>query len=542
MVFQTICTTLEHITQKEHLMNIIDTIRVLALEPQTKTEELLLLDLYIAKAQKLFAKKGLVNFYGLKIIQMQRDLEDNDCILDLIKDMRKLSFESKYRAGLALTYTLESLQAHLNGNIEKSTAMILRAIKIVRKKRIDDPYIHYFVLFGYINHLWTSKGDGKHVKILAKCVYFFKKYDHKYLFIQSLLLLLDIYIKRGQFYEMAILQDCLDTKKSFEVYLPNDSWKQFSYLFFQGLLHIRCYKLMTAEEFLVLASDVAETIDPKIETNYLLLAMSQIITESALDCKIIYAKDYIEKSYKYYNDRKDDPDHIMIHEDFFDYTYTLVNFYISSRFIEFKASNYTDLIEFIFSKITHFYADPILLCEFIGNADLSDNQLKELLECNVPFFETVKYYIKLQLLIRKLNREESTTKSDQIIAYLEKERIKSIYNNTETGYMCATIARLLYENQKYKEIYDLLYPYCNSSDTIQVFNIISPIGSYFYISSFFLDNVLDAYKQFSMAASCQEWGYTKLEHELNEHTITIDQYCKKNFRVPSHKFRPPSDS
>ncbi len=505
---------LDEINVKEELQRYIKELRVFASNNKFEKGVTKLIEKTIKKAETIEDKKSLVDLYELKISQIEHLHDSKDQILQLMLLMRELSLEIDYKEGLALSYNIEWYIEKFKGNRTKSKNALDFSIKILSNHTEYDNYSYVICYYSYAVELWLEENNPQSSFILEKCVDFFHKEGFYRSLVQSLSVLFVIY-QETQNKEGALkaTQKLLSNKIPFDN-LPNDI-QAISY-YFIGLSHKLQLNLSLAERYLEKARKILkETFEKSIYSFYYIPVLTHLSTVLALQGKIEQALELIKtaetllqgKIFSNYSD--------PISSRQLKHSFNLVNFYIKSRIYDSTSDEIIGLIDNIYTDCKINYSNAIMLTEFLLNANLSQEQLKELKSTTNASLERVKHIINF--LIVKANSNSRAVKEqnylDRIKVLQERFKINKM-TFIEKAYADLLIAQQLFSLKQFAEIYVILKKYKNQINKIEVLELRIFMEGFIQVGAYKCGDPLGPALQYMAIKKCRMYGFSRLENTL----------------------------
>ncbi len=499
---------------KEDLQKYVIELRVFASNNKFEKAVTELIEETIRKAETIDDKKSLVDLYELKISQIEHLHDSYDQILQLLLLMRELSLEIDYKEGLALSYNVEWYIEKFKGNKAKSkNAIDLSIITLVNHKEYDN-YSYVTCYYSYAVELWLEENNPQSASILEECVDFFYKEGFYRSLVQSLAVLFVIYQetqnKKGA---LKVTQKLLSNKIPFDN-LPRDI-QAISY-YFVGLSHKLQLNLSLAEKYLEKARRILkETLEKNIYSFYYIPVLTHLSTVLALQGKIEQALELIKTAEillqgKIFSNYSDPISRRQINHSF-----NLVNFYIKSRIHESTCDEIIDLIDNIYTDCKINYSNAIILTEFLLNANLNYEQLKELKSTNNASLERVRH-----IIIFLIAKEKGKDKADEEQNYLDRievlrERFKiNKMTFIEKAYADLLIAQQLFSLKQFAEIYVILKKYKKQINRIEVLELRIFMEGFIQVGAYKSGDPLGPALQYMAIKKCRQYGFSRLENTL----------------------------
>jgi len=489
-------------------------LRVISSNYRGNKRVLELIDNYINKMEKLEEKKILVNLFGLKIHQIETQKESYPLIAQLIQQMLIISKEINYDEGLAYAYAFVWYMERLKGNNATSIEAIAKAMQHISKVEKPDKYIYYFILYSYANQIWLESHSLEAVELLEECANYFKDSGFYRSLTQTLGILMLIY-EKIQNYDRAsdMASELMKNKKTFS-FLPEDV-KAFSY-YFAALGQLYHFQLSKSENNFEKTLKILEnSYHNNLYYYYYVNSFSHLSEIKALVGELDEALEIIAKTGKFMKD-----EHLSGNLDDFtlkqsSHRFNLTKFYVYTRVYGYKLTTLQDLIEQIYDGIKKFYSNRIMLSEFLLDAELSYNQLLELKKIDNISVKRVHHIIDFILeQTRPDNRYTSKERFENSINILLNRSTISDELLVEQAFVDCLIAQQLFKFNQYQAIYDLLRPYKEQLDLIEVAELKVYLNGLFQYADYKRGNPVAAAYQYVAIKHCRCQGFSRLGHFL----------------------------
>jgi len=514
LYYEDLILELDEIYAKEELQKFVKELRVYASNNKFEKSVTKLIDKTINKVETIEDKKSLVDLYELKISQIEHLYDSNDQILQLMLLMRELSLEIDYKEGLALSYNIEWYIEKFKGNKTKSKNALDFSIKTLSNHTEYDNYSYVICYYSFAVELWLEENNPQSATILEECIDFFHKEGFYRSLVQALAVLFVIYQEtQNRKGALKATQKLLSNKIPFDN-LPRDI-QAISY-YFVGLSHKLQLNLSLAERYLEKARKILkETFEKSTYSFYYIPALTHLSTVLALQGKIEQALELIKTAEnllqgKLFSNYSDPISRRQIKRSF-----NLVNFYIKSRIYDSTCDEVTDLIDNIYSDCKINYSNAIMLTEFLLNANLNHEQLKELKNTNNASLERVKHIINFLIVKANPNSKavEEQNYLDSIKVLQERFKINKM-TFIEKAYADLLIAQQLFSLRQFAEIYIVLKKYENQINRIKVLELRIFMEGFIQVGAYKCGDPLGPALQYMAIKKCRMYGFSRLENTL----------------------------
>ncbi|MHA1418710.1 MAG: hypothetical protein ACTSVO_00585 [Candidatus Heimdallarchaeaceae archaeon] len=505
---------LNEISVKEELQRYIKELRVFASNNKFEEEVINLIEKTIKKAETIEDKKSLIDLYELKISQIEHLYDSNDQILQLMLLMRELSLEIDYKEGLALSYNIEWYIEKFKGNKTRSKNALDFSIKTLSNNTDYDNYSYVICYYSYAVELWLEENNPHSASILEDCIDFFHKEGFYRSLVQTLAVLFVIYQEtQNRKGALKATQKLLSNKIPFDN-LPNDI-QAISY-YFIGLSHKLQLNLSLAERYLEKARKILnETFDKSIYSFYYIPVLTHLSTVLALQGKFEQSLELIKVAETLLQDKRFSNYSDPISSRQLKHSFNLVNFYVKSRMCDSTCDEVTDLIYNIHTDCKINYSNAIMLTEFLLNANLNQEQLKELKNTNNASLERVKHIINLLIVKVKPNSRAVKEQNylDSIKVLQERFKINKM-TFIEKAYADLLIAQQLFSLKQFAKIYPLLKKYVNQINRIEVLELRIFMEGFIQVGAYKCGDPLGPALQYMAIKKCRMYGFSRLENTL----------------------------
>ncbi|MCE7742396.1 MAG: hypothetical protein GOP50_08035, partial [Candidatus Heimdallarchaeota archaeon] len=456
------------VKSKEDLRELLNILKVISSNHKDKLI-LEIIDKALQKSRMLNDVNSEIILLGLKIAQIYHFKENKQLCFDLLQKMKLCSEISNNMNGLAFSHMFEWLLERIAGNKERSSCAIQMAISILENNGEYDQYIINMCYYSYALELWLEHHDFSAISILEDCIKYFYTNGFYRSLAQSLSILSVIYVRMQSHESVLKLSGEMYSKKYVFEKLPRDIQAILHY--FTGLGFMLEMKLDHAETWFEESYNVLKPIYKKsiYFSNYLTLH-SYIVTVKALQGKLEQTREMISDvenllQEEFFQKNLDSETKKQIH-----HTLNLNKFYVYSRSKNFDTEKMCELITEIFEGSKTLYSDFMLLSEFVLNANLKPNKLRELLKADNFSTNRIKHLISFVLLAKN---EENLSKKNLLnrIKALEKGEQTSKTSFIEYVLTDLLIAQQLYSLRRFAEISILLRKYEKKLDRIQVLEL-----------------------------------------------------------------------
>jgi tetratricopeptide (TPR) repeat protein len=514
LLIDDLTSKIELVKSKENLRRILGDICLLSSNERSNKEIILLLDKAIEKSELLNDELSLANLIGFKIPMLYNKQKNIPKVRKLISRMQSISEENNYSEILSWTYSYRWYIEKFTGNKKKAKEYINYSMAILEKSTQSDKYINYFVKYSYAFEQWIEENNANSALIFEECVDFFHKEGFYRSLVQALAVLFVIY-QETQNKEGALkaTQKLLSNKIPFDN-LPRDI-QAISY-YFVGLSHKLQLNLSLAERYLEKVRKILkETFEKSTYSFYYIPVLTHLSTVLALQGKIEQALELIKtaetllqgKIFANYSD--------PISSRQLKHSFNLINFYIKSRIYDSTSDEITNLIDNIHTDCKINYSNAIMLTEFLLNANLNHEQLKELRNTNNASLERVKHIINFLMI--KVNPNSMAVEEqnylDSIKVLQERFKINKM-TFIEKAYSDLLIAQQLFSLKQFAEIYVILKKYENQVNKIEVLELRIFMEGFIQVGAYKCGDPLGPALQYMAIKKCRMHGFSRLENTL----------------------------
>lgn len=500
-----------NIKTKKDLKSVLDILKVLSSNDKNK-QIVELIDKAFSKSLLLDDSYSQVILLGLKIAQIYLLEENRQLSWKTLKIMKIKAETLSNTDGLAFTFMFKWLLERIEGNKEKSSFAINKALKYLNNRKAADPYITNMCNYSYAIEIWLENHDYKSAAILQESTKYFLQNSFYRTLAHSLGILSTILSRKQDCEQILEISKKIFSETSIFDELPKDI-KAISY-YLTGLGYMLNASLNHAEMYFRKAYSILKSIQQKsiYFSNYVVI-LSFLSTVTALQGKL-------ENSYKMIEELEG-----LLKQEFYEknldlgtkkqiyHSLNLNKFYIYSRLKDFDSDEMYDLVEEIFIGSKTLYSDFMLLNEFILNSNLELIQLKELLTTDNFSINRVKHIISFVLL----NKEEKITANQQ---FLDKIKILATKEKTskttliESVFADLLIAQQLFALRRYGDIYPLLRKYKKQLDRIEVLELRVFMEAFIQVGIYKIGDPLGPALQYMAIKKCRQHGFSRLENKL----------------------------
>lgn len=468
----------------------------------------------IKKFTKIGNHKGLVDLYGLLILQLEHLNENTDNVTVLIEKMQKTAEKHQYKEGLALAYSYLWYNEKLKGNTKASREAIFKAKEIIDSLKEYEDYNYYFVIYSFAMDQWLEKHDTSVISLLEDCIrYYYKNNFHRSL-AQTFSFLSIVYTRKHKNEKILKLGNEILANRTLFEKLPLDARGIIYY--FTGLGHMLEANLVIAESYFNEAYNILKPIfENSIYFSNFLILHSYLATVKGLRGKTNSAIAIIKNAeiFLQTNHIKKNLDHNtkkqIVH------TLNLVKFYNISRLGNYNPHENQALIGQIIENCKNLYSDFMTLSEFILSANLNSVKLQQLLEIDSFSINRVKHLIEFMLEKQKIDAEMGKEqKALNCIAILEKRAITTKTTFMENAYVDLLIAQQLFTLKRYAEISSLLNQYESRPHRIEVLEIRIFMEAFIQVGAYKNGDPLGPSLQYMAIKKCRNYGFSRLENTL----------------------------
>ncbi|MBY8999582.1 MAG: hypothetical protein KGD64_01585 [Candidatus Heimdallarchaeota archaeon] len=468
----------------------------------------------IKKFTKMGNHKGLVDLYGLLILQLEHLNENADNVSVLIEKMQKTAEKHQYKEGLALTYSYLWYNEKLKGNSKASREAIFKAKEIIDNLKECENYNYYFVIYSFAMDRWLEKHDTSVISLLEDCIqYYYKNNFHRSL-AQTFSFLSIIYTRKHKNKRILKLGNEILANRTLFEKLPPDVEGIIYY--FTGLGHMLDANLVMAESYFNEAYDILKPIyKSSIYFSNFLILHSYLATVKGLHGKTDQAYSFIKEAENILQsdfiktNLDENTEKQIVH------TLNLVKFYNISRLGKYSPQEHQVLINEIIENCKDLYSDFMTLSEFILNSNLDSDKLQLLLSIDNFSINRVKHLIEFMLEMQRLDTEISQEqKALNCISILKSRVITSKIIFMENVYADLLIAQQLFTLKRYAEISPLLKKYENRLKKIEVLEMRIFMEAFIQVGAFKSGDLLGPALQYMAIKKCRLYGFSRLENTL----------------------------
>lgn len=506
---------LDSVKSMKEMEIFIEKFRVLASNHRNNETIIEMIDAAILKCKRLNDQKSLVKLYEIKISQIEHLNKNISLVLDLVDKMKEIAEKINYTSGLALAYNVEWYVEKFRGNKEKSRIALESSMEYMSQDSDIEQYAYYICSYSYAVEKWLIEHDIKSAVILEECADYFYKNGYYRSLVQAIAILEIIFtrMQKGN----RIQERCkiiLENRLLFDK-LPNDI-KAISY-YFAGVGQILQSNLKNAKDFFTESLMILEkTQDSNLYYNYYYIRnIAHIATIQALTGYWSLASENMKKIENLLQNGniKNNFDRHSIKQ--IPHTFNLVKFYIYSRMQVFETSKHKELIDSIYMNLEKLYSYPILLAEFIINADLKNEKLEKLSKSDFENLKRVKHIINYEIMKKKIR---SSNKSSELlkscIQILESSTKDENETYLEKAFTDLLIAKELLALERYDKIYLLLRKYANRLDRLEVLEFRIFMEAFIQVGAYKTGDPLGPALQYMAIKKCRQHGFSRLENKL----------------------------
>lgn len=468
----------------------------------------------IKKFIKMGNHKGLVDLYGLLILQLEYLNENADYVSVLIEKMQKTAEKHQYNEGLALTYSYLWYNEKLKGNAKASREAIFKAKEIIDNLEEYEDYNYYFVIYSFAMDQWLEKHDTSVMSLLEDCIqYYYKNNFHRSL-AQTFSFLSVVYTRKHKNTKILKLGNEILANRTLFEKLPPDVGGIIYY--FTGLGHMLNANLVMAESYFSQAYDILKPIyESSIYFSNFLILHSYLATVKGLQgktnaaCAIIKDVEIFLQTAHTKKNLDQSTKKQIIH------TLNLVKFYNISRLGNYNPQEHQVLIGEIIENCKDLYSDFMTLSEFILNSNLDSEKLQQLLEIDNFSVNRVKHLIEFSIEKQKTETEiNQDQKTLNCISILKTRTITPKTTFMEHVYADLLIAQQLFSSKRYAEIAPLLKKYENRLNKIEVLEMRIFMEAFIQVGAFKNGDPLGPALQYMAIKKCRLYGFSRLENKL----------------------------
>ncbi len=504
-------------------MKILHSIRLFASNEKSNPKVIYIIEKAISKFKEVGDLKGLVNLFGLQILQLEHLKENIPTVTGILSKMQNLAEQLNYEEGIALSYCYSWYIEKLKGNKLESRKKISKAIDIIDKLKPSDDYIYYFIRYSQGIEEWVEYHNTNSADILEDCVDYFLNNGFYRSLAQTLGILLIIYQRTQNSRKVVNISKKLFSNEFMFGKYPEDIQAISYYL--AGLGQLLKHNLRQAE---YLFEESKSIFNKYLKGNiyytyHYCRLLSHIASVKALQGKLeesfekiskieeLLGEKYIVKNMDEYS-KKQVP-----------HTLNLIKFYVFSRIFGFTHKKVQELREKLHFGIKGNYSDSIMLIEFIYNAELSYEQLKDLQEIENASLKRVGNII--DYLIEKIKSKETTLEEQYniFLSTLENKPAIKDLTFTEKAFSDLLIAQELYSLNRFTDIYQLLKKYEKNIDRIDVLEMRIYMEAFIQVGKFRNGDPLAPALHFMAIKRCRERKFGRLEGILLDQQKTLQK-------------------
>ena len=510
-------------TNLDNAMKVLHSIRLFASNEKSNPKVLYIIEKAMSKFKELGDLKGLVNLYGLQILQLEHLKENIPIVIEILSKMENLALQLNYEEGLALSFCYSWYIEKFQGNKLESREKISKAIDLINKQRPNDDYIYYFIRYSQGIEEWIENHNTNSARILEDCIDYFLNNGFYRSLAQTLGILLIIYQRTQNSKKVVDISKRLFSNKFIFSKYPEDIQAISYYL--AGLGQLLIHNLKHAENLFEESNLIfnKNLKGSNYYTYHYCRLLSHIASINALQGKLDESFEIIKKIdgllvEKYIIKNMDEYSKKQV-----PHTLNLIKFYVYSRIFGFNHKIVQELNEKIYTGIKDNYSDSIILGEFILNAELSYEQLislKEIENASIIRVGNIVDYAIERIKRKKTIKEKQYNRFISILK--NKPAIKDL-SYTENAFSDLLIAQELYSLKRYADIYQLLKKYEENIEKIDVLEMRIYMEAFIQVGKFKNGNPLAPALHFMAIKRCRERNFGRLEGILLDQQKTLQK-------------------
>ena len=161
------------------------------------------------------------------------------------------------------------------------------------------------------------------------------------------------------------------------------------------------------------------------------------------------------------------------------------------------------------------HSNPILLIEYIINANLDEKRLKNLSKSDSENLKRIKHIIDYEILKRKsLLSSQSSGLSKSCIQILENRKRRKGETYLEEAFTDLLIAKELFLDRQYEKIHTSLKKYKYRLSGLEVLEFRIFMEAFIQVGSFKSGDPLGPALQYMAIKKCRQYGFSRLENKL----------------------------
>ncbi|MHA1219591.1 MAG: hypothetical protein ACTSSN_03005 [Candidatus Heimdallarchaeaceae archaeon] len=510
MILDNVENVVNSLKSTNELYENLDILRVYAANEKSE-KAIEIVNVVLQKCKEFGDKRMIVNLLELKIKQFFGSTEDLMLIEKDLSVMKQISSEIDYQEGLILAFSIEWGVERFKGNEDKSMKALRKTMDLLEACDTCNKYTFHIARYSYAFNKWIEDHDPRSSDIFEECLKYFYENGFYRSVAQTLGILLVIYQhtydnKRAS----RVAKKILLNQNLFKEH-PNDI--QALSNFFIGFSHKLNYNLELAKESLVEAKDVFKKVyKNSIYSIYYVVTLSQLSTVLALQGDFdgaIRTNEEVEKliSSDSFEDKINPHSKMQV-----EHSFNLTRFYILTRIEHFDDKEIQELTNTLIEGIKGKYSNPIMLSEFLLNANLSREQLQNLLEHNNVSLKNVNHIILF--LIEKTEKKNNDNDHLNYIQILENIERKDSIILVEQAFRDLLIAQQLYSMKQFTEIHSLLKKYKNKVNRLEILEMRVFMEAFIQVGAYKTGDPLAPALQYIAIKKCRQYGFSRLENKL----------------------------
>jgi len=492
---------------------LVDELRIIAANIKN-SETLQVIESALTKSRVLELNSATIELLELRIKQEFHKSEKIKELSEYTDEMIQLSTKEDCTENLALSYTVKWGVEKLRGNIEISNESLVKAKEFTNRLKNRD-YTYYICTYSFAVNDWFEHHDSRNTNKLEDCSDYFLKEEYYRSLAQSLGILCLIYLKNNDHENAVKTSKRILQNRNLMDKLSLDIKSIVYYL--TGVGQILQSNLKNAEVFFNESLMIFENIkDSSLYYNYYYSrSIAHIATIQALagnwDSAYRNMK-RIENLLEYDSITKNFDEHSAKQ---IPHTLNLIKFYIYSRLQIFETSKYEELIDSIYMNLEKKHSNPILLIEYIINANLDEKRLKNLSKSDSENLKRIKHIIDYEILKRKsLLSSQSSGLSKSCIQILENRKRRKGETYLEEAFTDLLIAKELFLDRQYEKIHTSLKKYKYRLSGLEVLEFRIFMEAFIQVGSFKSGDPLGPALQYMAIKKCRQYGFSRLENKL----------------------------
>ena len=454
-------------------------------------------------------KKASINLKELQIKQLFGFIEQIPIIEEILFSMKSISEELNYPEGIILSYSIEWGIEKFKGNKNLSHIAIHKAMFLLKKHDNIDNYVYNVCRYSYAIHNWLEKHDLKSGNILEECFsYFINKGIFKGAIhaLGYLSLIYNYFSRRTEAIEMAtkLLASEIKIEK-----LSKDL--QTVAYYFLGIAFKLDFRLLEAERNLVKSKETFESnVNENIFSIYYITTLSHLTTTYALQGRLELALEQIMKVEELLKEEITIKNLDSFNKNQIIHDFNLTKFYIQSRLYDFNIEKSQDLIQTIFSDVSTYHSNAIMLSEFLLHTNLTKAELQDIRNLNNPSTKRVEHILDF-LICQGCDDDKQAL---QRISALKIRPVEERMTHVERAFADLLAAQEYYKINRFAEIYPLLKKYENQTHKIEVLEMRVFMEAFIQVGRFKNGDPLGPALQYMAIKKCRNYGFSGLEDKL----------------------------